>query len=292
MSALTLTTNLAISIVASLPLGVFLVSRKGEVVYANSKAENIFAYNEDELTGLLIEELVPEKHRVSHVKHRTNYTARPINTPMSGGRMLVGIKKNGEEISLQIGLTPLSDEHTLVSFIESTNEIIKPSSSNDPLTGLANRQRFSEYGLKLCNLALRNNDSLSILFIDIDNFKLVNDQCGHDVGDLVICEIANMLKNSIRGGDLVARVGGDEFVMCLYGVKSLMNLQTLSEMLINKISALKNIKGNVINIGASVGAVTTRTKENMKINGMIELADKLMYEAKGSGKGSAVVKEV
>jgi diguanylate cyclase (GGDEF)-like protein/PAS domain S-box-containing protein len=292
MSGLQLSKDLAISIIAALPMGLCLVSRTGVVVYANSKADEIFGYSKGELSGRLVEELIPDKYRHSHVKYRDSYLINPVTTSMSGGRMLTGLKKNGEEFKLQIGLTPLNDAYTLVSVIESTNNIIKLSASNDPLTGLPNRQLFSEYSNKMCELALRNQESLSILFIDLDNFKYVNDQYGHQVGDLVLCEVVNLLKSNVRDSDVIARIGGDEFVICMYGVKNRSNLTTLSDTLISKISSITDIKGNSIAISASIGAVITHSGEKMHINEMILLADKLMYEAKAAGKSAALVKEI
>ncbi len=292
MSKLRLTKELAISITASLPIGVCLVSNDGEVVYSNPKAEEIFGFSKGELLGHLVEDLMPENKRNPHKKMREKYMICPENIGMSNGRILPGLKKNGEEIELQIGLTPLADKLTLISLIESTNEIIKLCNANDPLTGLPNRSLFTEYSENLRRLAKRNNKSFSIIFMDLDNFKSVNDCFGHDVGDLVICEVARLLRDDIRENDIIARVGGDEFVICLYSVEKITNLKQISNNLIKKIRSIGYIGENPIDIGASVGAVITFSPDSLRTSEMVGMADKLMYKAKNMGKGRAIVSEV
>lgn len=292
MSKLKLTKELAMSITASLPMGVCLISNDGDVVYSNPKAEDIFGYSNRGLLGQSVEDLMPENIRNSHQKMRERYVINPVNIGMSNGRILSGLKKNGEEIELQIGLTPFTDELTMISFIESTNEIIKLSNSNDPLTGLPNRSLFTEYSENLRRLAKRNKKSLSIIFIDLDNFKSVNDYFGHDVGDLVICEVAKLLRDDLRENDIIARVGGDEFVICLYGVEKIEHLEKISNNLIIKICTIGYIEGNPIDIGASIGAAITFSPDSLLASEMVGMADKLMYKAKTMGKGRAIVCEV
>jgi diguanylate cyclase (GGDEF)-like protein/PAS domain S-box-containing protein len=290
MSKLTLTKSLAISIATTLPLGVFLVAKdEGKIVYANPKAEDTFGYLNDELLGLYVEELIPERYHRSHKALRQNYVVSPQNMAMNSGRVVTGLRKNGVEFSLQIGITPLDDKYILLSCIESSNEIIKPSSSNDPLTGLPNRKVFDEYSDKLHKLAIRNNKSISIAFIDLDKFKSVNDQFGHHIGDVVICEVANKLIHNVRTSDIIARVGGDEFIICLYDIGNRAHLKRHLERLISQISSISNVEGNSIDIGASIGSIITSTPQNVQVSEMITQADKLMYKAKKTGKGLAVI---
>jgi diguanylate cyclase (GGDEF)-like protein/PAS domain S-box-containing protein len=292
MTKFEITKDLAISMTTSLPIGVCLASNDGKIVYANPKAEEIFGFDEGELPGHLAEDLIPEKYRHSHKILRENYVASSTNMAMSGGRVLIGLKKSGVEISVQIGLTPLSDKYTLVTFIESSNEIIKPSSSNDPLTGLPNRNTFSDYSEKLHKLAIRNKKNIAIAFIDLDNFKSVNDQFGHQIGDMVICEVASLLSSSVRGSDVVARVGGDEFIIFLYDAGNHSHLNTILGKLVSQIAAINNIDGNSIDIGASIGATISSMPESVNIGGMVDMADKLMYKAKKAGKGLVFVNEI
>lgn len=292
MSTLSVTKELAVSMMSSLPIGILLVTRDGVIVYANTKAEDVFGFCDGEFDGLSIEDLMPERYREEHRASMDSYFSCPQSVAMSGGRTLTGLKKNREEFSLQIGLTPLVDNHTLVSFIESTNEVIKPSVSNDLLTGLPNRGSFDEYSEKLRKLAIRNNKSIILAFIDLDNFKSVNDDYGHHIGDLVLCDVANILKTNLRTSEVVARIGGDEFVACLYDLGKPSFLEKLLTKLQDKITAIKDIDGHTIDIGASIGALIAHSPKNIGVEQMIDIADTLMYEAKKAGKGKIVIQEI
>lgn len=292
MAKIEFSKDLALAIAASLPIGICLVARDGEIMYANPKAESIFGYPKDGLSECFVEDLIPKDARPAHQKLRENYANKPLDTAMGGGRLLTGLKKSGETVQLQIGLTPLSDQYTLVSLIETTNKIIKPSNSNDPLTGLANRKKFDEYSKKLRTLAVRNKKNIAIAFIDLDDFKAINDLFGHHIGDLVICEVAKILRSHIRGSDMVARIGGDEFILCFYDIGEHEYLKTILNQLVRQIAQIKTIEGNAVDIGASAGAIMTFTPEKVSIAEMINITDKLMYQAKKSGKGMVTINEL
>lgn len=292
MSKFEMTKDLALSVTDALPIGVCLASHSGEIVFANTKIESIFGYEKNELTGYYIEDLIPANYRHYHHEQRQSYISKPTGTAMAEGRLLAALKKSGEVIQLQIGLSIFSDEYTLVSIIETTNEIIKPSSSNDQLTGLPNRKMFDEYSHKLKSLAVRNNKNISIAFIDLDNFKPINDEFGHDFGDKVICKVASLLKKYMRESDIVAHIGGDEFIVCLYDVNESSHLKAILTTLISRITSIKMVDGNEINLGASAGALFSNSPKDININEMINKTDKLMYEAKKAGKGVVVVNQV
>ena len=286
------TQELANLVTTSLPVGIFLVSHDGVIAYSNNKAGEIFGYETEDLTGLMIEELVPFKHRDAHLKHRNHYNASRYNTAMNRGRMVSGLRKDGVEIELQIGLTTASDKYTAVSFIESTNTIIKPSSSNDPLTGLPNRRMFHEYSETLRKLAVRHNKDISILFIDLDNFKTINDQYGHEVGDKLLCQLTSLLQGYLRESDIIARAGGDEFIMCLYDVDNIAALNHIATKLVREISRIDVPQVTDHAFGASIGGVVSFSPQSCSIDEMISIADKLMYDVKRAGKGGVKTTQV
>lgn len=292
MSQFEMTQELALLLTDVLPVGVCLAATNGEIVYANTKIENIFGYDKNELTGYYIEDLIPANYRHAHHEQRQSYVSKPVGTAMAGGRLLAGLNKYGEEIQLQVGLSPFSDEYTLVSIIETTNNIMKPSSANDLLTGLPNRKMFDEYSHKLRTLAIRNNKNISIAFIDLDHFKPINDEFGHQFGDKVIRKVASLLKEHMRESDIVARIGGDEFIVCLYGVNESNHLKAILTKLINRITSIEHIDGNKINLGASIGALLSISPKDIDISEMVHQTDKLMYEAKKAGKGVVIVNEI
>ncbi len=278
------------NILDELPVGVMLVSTEGSIDFINPKVASIFGYIADELIGSHFEKLIPQRFHHVHSKNASDYMKSPSHRAMGDGRtILPGVKKNGQEIDLEIGLVPFSSNDykgVLVTMIEATNPILKVAACNDFLTGLPNRNLFLSHGETLRNLAIRNQTWLSIMFIDLDGFKAINDHYGHDVGDTVLCQVANILRDSTRKNDIIARLGGDEFILCFYGVSRDMDIEKIAQNLIDKISAI-HINNVLSLLSASVGVVsfTHNNLLNIDLNSMINKADSLMYKAKHSGKG-------
>jgi diguanylate cyclase (GGDEF)-like protein/PAS domain S-box-containing protein len=284
-----------LSILDTLPIGVVLTNSDGVIVFSNFKVQDLLGFSEDELYGISVNDLVPASQRASHKKVLKNYNAAPSTRAMSSGGMLQAVSKSGEEIQIQIGLAPLEidgSNFTLASIIEPKNQVLRVASYSDSLTGLANRLLFNEVSEHLRNLAIRNKESLALMFIDLDNFKPINDNFGHDIGDLVLCEVADVLTAHIRKNDIVGRIGGDEFVVCLYGAGSKVKLEDMANKLIKEISSIKNIKGNVIELSASIGAVFTAKPRSFTLAEMSKMADRLMYTAKRAGKGNVIAQSM
>ena len=149
----------------------------------------------------------------------------------------------------------------------------------DPLTGLPNRAFFEEVLDQGIIQAKRHNWGLAILFIDIDHFKQVNDQYGHDLGDKVLLMVANCLQTSVRKEDTVSRWGGDEFVCLLLEVKQEADVFRLAEKMVNRIASHWESNGVVHSIKASIGiAIYPTDGETADI--LFKNADTAMYKAK------------
>lgn len=287
--------DLLLPILETLPLGVLLVDKAGVITFSNPKACELFGYKIDELPGVSISELIPKRYHQHHESIRTEYMQAPSLRAMNDGRILPAQKKNGDEIQITVGLSPLAGNeknYTLVSIIEITNQIMKVASYRDPLTGLPNRDSFTVISDNIRNLAIRNRVCLTLMFIDLNGFKAVNDNHGHDVGDLVLCKVADILYKNIRKSDIVARIGGDEFIMCYYGIDDNKDIKNLSNKLIKTISSIDQINGNNIDISASMGVVSVQASEDVLLNEMVKMADELMYKAKKSGKGKVFIENI
>ena len=278
----------------ALPVGTLLATKDGEIIFSNPKAEELLGFDSGELLGCPINRLVPERYHKSHEQMRESYMDAPSQRAMNQGRVLPAVKKNGQEVQVQIGLSPLTvdnNNYVLVSIIEVSNQVFKIAAYHDPLTGLANRNLFNELSENLRNSAIRNGAHLTLLFIDLDGFKDVNDLYGHYVGDLVLCEVANALTKSVRKNDIIGRIGGDEFLICLYGIENTLDLEKIFNNLIKVISSIENIQGHRVKLNASIGAISTAEPDNVLLNEMVKTADKLMYKAKKAGKGKAFYEE-
>ncbi len=150
---------------------------------------------------------------------------------------------------------------------------------HDSLTGLPNRRGFTILAQLQHKIAHRKKGSMLLLFADFDDLKSINDNLGHHKGDQALIETSNLLKRTFRGSDIIARIGGDEFV-----VLAIENSHECSEILINHLKEnLKahNIKGNrPYRLSLSVGTVRYDSQYPYSIDKMLDKADKSMYEQK------------
>lgn len=162
-----------------------------------------------------------------------------------------------------------------------TKNELERMSGTDYLTNTANRQKFEAEATKWISFCKRQKLPLSMVFMDIDNMKTINDQFGHSVGDTVLTSLAQLIQNQLRNSDILARWGGDEFLLLLPNA-TLENAAALTERLRASIRSCFFIKG--IQVTCSFGVF--QMKEDSDLDAMIREADQLMYQAKGQGKNN------
>ncbi|MGE7993751.1 bifunctional diguanylate cyclase/phosphodiesterase [Pseudomonas sp. NPDC089554] len=161
---------------------------------------------------------------------------------------------------------------------------IQHLSMHDALTGLANRNKLSRH---LEQALLRGSDSppLTLLLLDLDNFKPINDSLGHAAGDTVLQEVATRLRDTTRDGDLVARLGGDEFVVVLGGMDNRSEIDRFCARLIELLQQPILHDEQPMYIGASIGVSQTRA-QGFDAGELIRCADIALYQAKADGKNT------
>jgi diguanylate cyclase (GGDEF)-like protein len=153
----------------------------------------------------------------------------------------------------------------------------------DQVTGLPNRRLF-EYELRQAVTRVqREHDEVALLFIDVDDFKKVNDSCGHEAGDLVLQLIGERLKSAARSSDVVARLGGDEFAALLFGIGSSDNAATVARSMIERINEAFPTQPVPSHVGLSIGVALLKTDGDDPAL-LLRRADMAMYVAKTSGK--------
>lgn len=174
--------------------------------------------------------------------------------------------------------------------LEKLNDELKDLSNRDPMTHLYNRRYFSEISDKILSLSMRNGTDLSIIILDIDKFKNINDTYGHGVGDKVIISLANNLEKNIRESDVVARFGGEEFVILLNNT-NLENSVLIAEKIRKKIEDIEIIDGdNILKFTASFGVAKYEdTLDSEKIEHTLKRADNALYIAKENGRNQVMV---
>lgn len=168
---------------------------------------------------------------------------------------------------------------------ENFNQVIWQQANFDSLTGLPNRNMMIEHLTKATNVALRDNTQVAVAFIDLDHFKDINDKLGHAVGDLLLVEVAKRIASLIRKTDTVARLGGDEFVIIFPDFMGSSSSATISENLLNSLSAPYHFHDEVIHTSASIG-MTIFPDDAIDIENLLRNADQAMYCAKDAGRHS------
>lgn len=153
----------------------------------------------------------------------------------------------------------------------------------DALTQLPNRTLLADRLQLALVQAARKNDLLAVAFLDLDEFKPVNDRLGHEAGDGLLIEVAQRLKRCVRAGDTVARLGGDEFVLLLVGLESVQEAQAALERILAELAVPCVLKGESISISASIG-VTLYPLDGADPEVLLRHADQAMYGAKQAGR--------
>lgn len=159
---------------------------------------------------------------------------------------------------------------------------------HDKLTGLPNRTLFLDRLGRSLALSKRNGTITAVLFVDLDNFKLINDSLGHDHGDQLLIHVAQRLEECVRGGDTVARLGGDEFTVILSGIDSPMQAEEVADRILVALRKPVILDTSEVFTGASIG-VALCDDGTCSAHDLLKHADLAMYHAKNSGKSSYVV---
>lgn len=168
--------------------------------------------------------------------------------------------------------------------LENEKKELYDMARTDMLSGLANRNALEEYAHRLIANSSRENKEFAFLFVDLDNFKDINDSLGHNVGDELLKKISSMISEALRSNDFVARVGGDEFVVIVEKYHSIMELTAIVERIQMYLEQTWIIQTHPISVGSSVG-IAFYPKDGRDLISLMKNSDIAMYEAKNRGRG-------
>ncbi len=157
--------------------------------------------------------------------------------------------------------------------------------SIDPLTGLPNRSVFNDRLEHAIHQSHRKAVRLAVFFLDLDRFKQINDSLGHKAGDLLLCEVANRLKQCVREGDTVARLGGDEFTLILEDIRSIQFVAKVADKVLDVISQSYTIDETEVSISPSIG-ISLYPADGQDSDLLLRNADAAMYHAKENGRNN------
>jgi diguanylate cyclase (GGDEF)-like protein/PAS domain S-box-containing protein len=271
-----------------------VVDSGGEVVYATPAVERIIGHSPDDLVGTPFLRLVHPEDR--HLAATTLRTARTEPETASSAKWRV-LRDDGHFVDVEGTCANLLEDPSVGGFVVTLRDVgerkdlenqLRHQAFHDSLTGLPNRALFEDRVRHGVARSLRDAQPLSVLFVDLDDFKTVNDSLGHAAGDDLLCQVAKRLDASTRGSDTAARLGGDEFALLVEtdGAPA----DTPVEVADRIHEALKRpfeIAGDEIFVHASIGIAMGSTGTSTE--DLLRNADTAMYAAKASGKGCSEV---
>lgn len=262
----------------------------GRITYVNQQFCTISGYSRKELLGA--------NHRILNSGlHDTGFFAG-MWASLVAGKVWKGEicnrAKNGSLYWVDSTMVPLLDPHTgkvrkYVSIRFDVSEkrqlvhTLQWRVGHDVLTGLPNRAFLSDLLNQALEFSRTEQFPLAVCMLDLDGFKAVNDGYGHASGDLLLVEVAARLQGILRGGDAVARLSGDEFVLILRHVEGQAQLRTVLGRVLSAVASPYSIRGQQISVSASIG-VTLYPSDNDDADTLLRHADQAMYVAKQSGR--------
>src|SRR5579863_10459591 len=274
---------------------------EGRIEYINPVAENLTAWSLAEARGQPLNAVLRLVNEL---------TREPIGNSLAGvlGRGEAGaatdhtvlITRAGHEVAIQESAAPICDRHgrvigAVVVFHDVTKErrlkrALAYQASHDALTGLINRREFDNRLHAALLSAQRGEGAYALLYIDLDQFKVVNDTCGHQAGDRLLRDVTGLLQTRVRATDTIARLGGDEFGVLLEGC-SPEQATRIAEGIRQAIRDFRFVWGaSALSVGASIGIVQIRA-ETENVTSVMSAADIACYAAKDAGRNRIHVYE-
>jgi diguanylate cyclase (GGDEF)-like protein/PAS domain S-box-containing protein len=265
------------------------IDESQKVILFNKGAEETFGYSAEEIIGQPVELLIPERFRATHKEHVENFARSGINDmKMHQQRSLFGLRKNGQEFPAESsiykyhygGVTTFTAVLRDVTHDAEVKEQLLRLASHDYLTGLPNRLLFDDRLSTAISRSERNRQKFALLFIDIDNFKSINDRLGHASGDVFLKTVAERLQTCVRESDTAARIGGDEFAVILENLDKRQDAQeTFQNLLRSSVEKSVALEGEEIIPLISVGIALFPDDADSAVQ-LLKQADRAMFADK------------
>ena len=269
------------------PDAVFSLDPRGTCLSANPACEEITGYRVDEIVRTPLSKLVVREDLPTTLRHFVR-TARGDAQSFEIGVL----RKSGERARLHVTSVPIVVDGEIVGIYgiardeterRNLEEQLAHQAFHDALTRLPNRSLFLDRLHHALARAGRNRMMLAVLFLDLDNFKVINDSLGHDVGDQLLRSVAARLSAALRGDDIAARLGGDEFILLLEGISDVAEAARVAQRIHDILKAPFTVGRREVFVTSSIGIAIGRSPSD-RPDELLRNADVAMYGAKRNGR--------
>ena len=265
----------------TLPVAVVVIDLKDQIIDLNPEAQKLLEQPTGSAIGASLGTLLPEWPQLVADFLKDKQRHRELRLAL-----------RGTPHDLQVRIAELRGRagqlagHVIMAQDVTAQKTFERMAYHDPLTGLPNRRLLELEATSALTLADQEGWTAALLYLDLDNFKPVNDRYGHDTGDLLLRQVALRLQAVSRTTDVLVRFGGDEFVLFVQNVAA-NEAEALAERIVAKLAEPFSVEGRVLTIGVSVG-VAFFPQDTQELSELIDHADSAMYNAKLSGTGVSV----
>jgi len=272
---------------------VVITDSEGSIEYVNPRFSHVTGYSSQEVLG--------ENPRILKSGENPQLEYDQLWETIKVGKHwygeLLNRKKSGELYWAAVSISPVSDEKdNTVNFVAVSDDITKKKESleemerlafHDPLTGLPNRRLMLSHMEQILLHIKRDGGIAAMFFMDLDRFKQINDEMGHDAGDELLNTVAWRLTSTLRGQDVVGRLGGDEFLVLLPNIVHIEDAEIVAKKILHVMSEPISLRGQEIIISFSIG-IAIAPQDGDDVEMLLKLADEAMYRAKETGRNAYV----
>jgi diguanylate cyclase (GGDEF)-like protein/PAS domain S-box-containing protein len=274
--------------------GIVTANENGTIESFNPAAQRIFGYKAEEVLGQNLSMLMPEPYRSSHAGYINAYLRTGSAKIIGQGKDLTGLRKDGTAFPMELLLNEMQfgEERRFIAALRdntarnAAEQNMLYLASHDALTGLPNRSLLQDRIYQALAQAYRSGQRVAVLFIDLDQFKTINESLGHEVGDHLLQEIAKKLPICLRDEDTVARQGGDEFIVVLPSIDDAEDAAPVSQKLLEILAEQFLVDGHELHTSASIG-ISVFPEDGEDVETLLKNADTAMYHAKRLGRNTS-----
>jgi diguanylate cyclase (GGDEF)-like protein/PAS domain S-box-containing protein len=275
------------------PDGFIQLDSNGDIINWNERAEQIFGYNRSEALGKNISMLMPAQDAAEHITYSKIYQKTENLNIIGATREVIGQRKDGSHFPLELRTSEVyfEDEHAYIvsardiSERKQAEQRISFLASHDTLTNLPNRTLLQDRLQQVIVHNRRRSIQAAVLFVDLDNFKVINDSLGYEVGDILLKDISAILVSMVRSEDTVARQGGDEFIILLSTISQPQDASIIAQKILDTLIQPFHINGKELHVTASIG-ITVFPDDGNDMESLLKNSDIAMYHAKEQGKNN------